>query len=477
MTETLESISRRYEKPFEPDMEAFCLGMRALNCKIVVLDDDPTGIQTVHHVSVYTDWSAESIRAGFAQPRTMFFILTNSRSMSEEETARVHAEIAQRLAAISHECGKPFLLISRGDSTLRGHYPLETQTLRENLEAAGLGPFDGEVLCPFFPEGGRYTAGGIHYVQSDGFLIPAGETEFARDATFGYHNSDLSKWVEEKTRGRYPADEQIVLPLELLRSGDVASAAKLLMRAEHFRKIIVNALDYADLRVFALALSDAMRHGKHFLFRTAAALPKVLGCIRDQPLLEPGKLCDLKTRTGGLVLVGSHVNKTTEQMERLLELPGTVAVPFHSETVLSAARFQAERARVQAEIERQLSLRKTAVVYTSRKLLLPPGGDPQAALSLSVQISKAMTGFVSELTLRPRFMIAKGGITSSEIGVHGLNVRCAEVQGQVLPGIPVWKTGPESRFPGLSYIIFPGNVGRRDSLYEIVKMLQDYSKE
>ncbi len=50
--------------------------------KLVVLDDDPTGIQTVHDVSVYTDWSQESIDAGFQEENRTFFILTNSRSFS-----------------------------------------------------------------------------------------------------------------------------------------------------------------------------------------------------------------------------------------------------------------------------------------------------------------------------------------------------------------------------------------------------------
>ena len=50
--------------------------------KIIVLDDDPTGVQTVHDVSVYTDWSPESMESGFAEPGNLFFILTNSRSFS-----------------------------------------------------------------------------------------------------------------------------------------------------------------------------------------------------------------------------------------------------------------------------------------------------------------------------------------------------------------------------------------------------------
>lgn len=170
-------------------------------CKIVVLDDDPTGIQTVNGGSVYTDWSEKSIREGFREKNNLFFLLTNSRAMTEEETIATHRLIGERVVKASRESDIPFLVISRGDSTLRGHYPAETETLRRTIEQVSDIRYDGEVICPFFPQGGRYTSGNIHYVSDGGRLIPAGETEFARDKTFGYKNSHLGKWVEEKTGG------------------------------------------------------------------------------------------------------------------------------------------------------------------------------------------------------------------------------------------------------------------------------------
>lgn len=90
--------------------------------KIVVLDDDPTGIQTVHDVAVYTDWHRETLIRGLTEAGTMFFVLTNSRSFTAEETERAHREIAEGLAAASRETGVPFLLVSRetppcGDTT------------------------------------------------------------------------------------------------------------------------------------------------------------------------------------------------------------------------------------------------------------------------------------------------------------------------------------------------------------------------
>jgi uncharacterized protein YgbK (DUF1537 family) len=57
------------------------------------------------------------------------------------------------------------------------------------------------------------------------------------------------------------------------------------------------------------------------------------------------------------------------------------------------------------------------------------------------------------------------------VGVKALGVVRATVLGQAAPGVPVWRTGPESRFPGLSYVIFPGNVGDVDTLRVIVEKL------
>ena len=110
---------------------------RGFDRKIIVLDDDPTGVQTVNGIHVYTDWSPESIAEGFAEENAMFFILTNSRAFQAAETEAEHRTIAARVAAESKRTGKQFMLISRSDSTLRGHYPLETETLAHALEESG----------------------------------------------------------------------------------------------------------------------------------------------------------------------------------------------------------------------------------------------------------------------------------------------------------------------------------------------------
>jgi uncharacterized protein YgbK (DUF1537 family) len=87
-------------------------------------------------------------------------------------------------------------------------------------------------------------------------------------------------------------------------------------------------------------------------------------------------------------------------------------------------------------------------------------------------VSDALISLVQHLAVAPRYLIAKGGITSSDIATQGLGVRRALVLGQALPGVPVWQLGVEARFPGLGYVVFPGNVGADTALAELIAALR-----
>ena len=445
--------------------------MEGFHKKLVVLDDDPTGVQTVHDVSVYTDWEEESIRNGFEEKEAMFFILTNSRSFSVEETTKVHQDIAARVAKVARELGQDFMIISRGDSTLRGHYPLETQLLSDGLTKNEGVVIDGEIICPFFPEGGRYTMDNIHYVKEQDNLVPAGMTEFARDKTFGYKSSDLTEYVEEKTEGKYHKEDCITISLDELNALDVQGIKDKLMSAQNMAKIIVNAVSYADLKVFCAALVLAMKAGKHYMARTAAAFTKVMGRISDQPLLGRAQL-EGDTKNGGIVLIGSHVKKTTDQLNCLKELDGQADfMEFQVNTVFEENGLEKAVERTVKAAEEKILSGRTVVIYTSRQLLAPENMTPEEKLHISVKISNAVTSIIGKLSVKPKFIIAKGGITSSDVGTKALRVKKARVMGQVKKGIPVWMTGEESKFPGMPYIIFPGNVGEVSTLKEIVEEL------
>lgn len=444
-----------------------------LDKKIIVLDDDPTGVQTIHDISVYTDWSVDSIEKGFLESNAMFFILTNSRGFTAAETEKVHREISSTILEVSSKVKKDFIIISRGDSTLRGHYPLETSVIKDTIEAKSDYTFDGEVLLPFFKEGGRFTINNIHYVQYGDDLVPAGETEFAKDRTFGYTKSHLGEWVEEKSNGEFTAEHTAYISLESIRALDIEGITKQFLAVHDFNKVVVNAVDYVDVKIVTIALIRAIKAGKHFLYRSAAALTKVLGGVSDKELLTRAELISEETNHGGLIIVGSHVKKTTEQLEELKTCNFIEFVEFNCHLVLQPEQFQQEIDRVVATCEQLIGDGKTVAVYTRRERLDLGENKKEEELLLSVQISDAVTSIVQRIKTRPKYIVAKGGITSSDVGTKGLKVQRATVAGQIKPGIPVWITGAESKFPGIAYVIFPGNVGTKDTLRETVELLNN----
>ena len=205
-------ILNRFKPIDEPKMDELLQKEIAGNrTKIVVLDDDPTGVQTVHDISVYTNWEKESIRQGFEEENNLFYVLTNSRGFTEEQTRKAHHEIAAVCDEVAKECGKDYIFISRSDSTLRGHFPLETKILKEDYEKNTGKTVDGEIMCPFFKEGGRFTVNNVHYVKYGEELVPANETEFARDKTFGYTAPTFPEYIEEKTKGAFKAEDVVCI--------------------------------------------------------------------------------------------------------------------------------------------------------------------------------------------------------------------------------------------------------------------------
>ena len=439
--------------------------------KIVVLDDDPTGVQTVHDISVYTDWTKDSIRQGFQEKSNLFYILTNSRGFTQDETTLAHNEIAANVDAVAKELGKEYIFISRSDSTLRGHYPLETEILRTNYEKNTGCIIDGEILCPFFKEGGRFTIDDVHYVRYGNELIPANETEFAKDKTFGYRAATMPEYVEEKTKGAYPARNVVCISLDEIHRMAIDEIEQKLLHVQGFNKIIVNAVDYADLKVFCIALYRAMAKGKVFMFRTAAAIVKVMGGISDQPLLERGQMVRANELHGGIIVVGSHTEKTTRQLEALKQLSDIRFVELDATKVTEVGGLEKEVERCLALEEAWIRDGKTVCCYTSRALITADTGNKEDELRLSVRISNAVQSLVGGLSIVPKFVIAKGGITSSDVGTKALGVKRANVLGQIEPGIPVWQTGAESKFPGIPYVIFPGNVGEDTTLRHAVEKL------
>lgn len=446
--------------------------VNAFDRTVAVLDDDPTGTQTVHGVPVVTAWNEEILTEELGKAPRMLFILTNSRALTASETKALHEDIAEKLIAASRKTGRELLVVSRSDSTLRGHFPLETETLKDAFERLEGKKFDGEVICPFFLEGGRYTFGSVHYLADGGDLVPVGESEFALDKTFGYKHSHLGRWIEEKTSGAYGADGCIYITMEDLRGCDKDSIRAKLDTAENFNKIVVNAISYEDLYIFVPELLAAVARGKRFIMRTAASILRVLSGGGAPKFVDGCDIAAADKSKGGIVLVGSHVNKTTKQLERLLsQNERIVPIEFNQHLVLDAEAFAGEIDRVSSMAGKYVKCGRDVVVYTRRERLDLGSSDKEKELRLAVDISNGLVKVISSLDVRPKFIIAKGGITSSDVATKGLSIVKAEVMGQILPGIPVWRSGDDSKFPGMPYVIFPGNVGGEGSLLDAVLRL------
>jgi len=429
--------------------------------KIIVLDDDPTGCQTVHGINVYTTWKVDSLNDAFLETNNLFYILTNSRSLTPNQTQTLHRELIQNIVKISKKFKCDFDIISRSDSTLRGHYPLEPDVIREELEKNGKS-FNGEFIIPFFKEGGRITKGDVHYIEQGNLKVPAGESEFAKDATFGYKSSNLKEWIEEKTQGAYAAGKVKSISLDILRSDNLEAIVRLISKSEKDQKYVVNATTYEDLEPFVTALKSQELKSKSFIFRTAASFVKVYGAISDKPLLSGNQMRQDKYQRGGLVIVGSHVQKTTMQLNNLIN--NTKIKAYELDVFINKDQIIKSIEYIVEELSNNIEKGINSVIYTSRKLLKDPHNDAEKNLKIAVDISNYLVSILDKLSPVPGFIIAKGGITSSDIATKGLRIKKALVLGQILPGIPVWQPDEKSKFPKVPYVVFPGNVGEINSL-------------
>ena len=450
-------------EPFHSALEEIRKVIRQLGKTIVVLDDDPTGTQTVYDTPVLTTWDVPAICAEFQQKTSLFYILTNSRSFPSSEAEALAHEIGANLVEASQQTGQGFTVISRSDSSLRGHFPEEVDALTETLGIAHA----TKVLIPAFVEGGRYTIQDIHYVQDRDELIPAAETPFAQDAAFGYKNSDLKLWVEEKTQGAIKASSIISLSIADIRQKGVAHIVQKLLDCPEKSVCVVNAASRSDLEIAGLALLEAMARGKALIFRTAASIVPVLAGLPPKPLLTTDQLSIQKGK-GGLIIIGSYVPKTSSQLEHLKTQTHLKFLEIDVADLLSDKREKTIQ-QISQTVDHHLQNGETLVIYTSRTLIT--GEDKASSLHIGNLVSEGLVSIVNNISTQPAYVLAKGGITSSDIATKGLGIKRAMVWGQILTGVPVWKPGKESKFPGVPYLVFPGNVGGPEALSEIIKKL------
>ena len=392
------------------------------NYKLIVLDDDPTGIQTVHGCLLITDWSDLYVREAFLDDEPFFYILTNTRAMTREEAEAVTREAMEAVVRVNQEFGYRLIIVSRSDSCLRGHFPLEPNVMREVLTQHGIAVWEKTPFCPAFIEAGRFTIEGVHYMKDGDRLVPVSETEFARDNVFAYHTSVLKDYIREK--GANPEDYEIV-----------------------------DAKSYDELETYVDRLmKETADFDGAIVIRSSSSLPKALSGIDDQPLLDRSMLSprnhDDSPLNPGCFVVGSHVKKTTQQLDCLLQAEGTCGLEIDVQRILDDERNLMEETikTIQEIVEMQL----TPVIYTSRQEIRLD--DANQRQHLGQKVSDFLVAIVRLLPFTPSYLVGKGGITSNDILTKGLAMKTARVMGQVVNSVPCVMA---REFP---YIIFPGNV-------------------
>ena len=441
--------------------------------KVIVLDDDPTGSQTVHSAPLLLHWDPDSLRRGLRHPSPLLFVLANTRALEPEATRERVREICRGLRLVLEELQaagelERWLVVSRGDSTLRGHFPLEVEAIQ-----AELGPFDATLLAPAFLPGGRTTRGGVHYLHGE----PLHTTDFARDRLFGFSSSFLPEWVAEKTRGAISADAVERLDLAELDG----SAAVLQDRLAGFSAQCLVAVD-AERPEQLAALGEAVwRSERRLLFQSAASLINGLVPLPPQPL-DPAGLAALRRcgasaeRLPVLVVVGSHVPLADQQLEQLLQEPACEGVeipvaklarvlegPASPELIRSLERCWFE------QLQAVLDQGRTPVLFSSRGELVCASAQERRRFGLA--LAALMARLAAALAPQLGLIISKGGITTHTLLADGLGLDWVELQGQLLPGLSLVLTPADARVPGLPVITFPGNLGDASSLREAWRLM------
>jgi uncharacterized protein YgbK (DUF1537 family) len=440
--------------------------------RILVVDDDATGSQAVHDVSILLSFETDQLAEAFREPGSCAFVLTNSRSLDASHAARLNRDIGLAALEYCRSAGFRLSVVSRSDSTLRGHVFGEVGALNEAHRAVWGRDYDAVFLAPAYFEAGRVTVGDTHWAKVAGEFVPVGQTEFARDPSFGYTASDLRQFLAAKSSGGVRAADVVSIGIEDIRVGGPERVMEILSGLGGLQFVVVNALEYADYEVVALAATRLETAGKSWLYRTAPSFVPVLAGLGQKEPLSEAEIWPGKRRPGhGLVVVGSHTNLTNQQVEYARAHHELIEVELDARKVVADTRqhhIQEVAGRVATSLEQA-----NVLLITSRNVVSRGGQDGELALSRLVSV--ALTDALARLEgHEPAWVIAKGGITSHDVAVEGFGIRRAVVLGQLGQGI-ISVFRPVAARPGtvgMPYVVFAGNVGNEGSLSEAIDRLE-----
>ncbi|WP_158166274.1 four-carbon acid sugar kinase family protein [Mycolicibacterium smegmatis] len=411
--------------------------------KTVVLDDDPTGTQSASGVRVLLECSADAIEETLRDAESVY-VQTNSRALAEADAVDLVRRIRADGEEAARRLGVDVRFVLRGDSTLRGHVFAETEVF-----------LDGDavmVFVPAFPDGGRTTRDGVHYVNVGGHDLPAHESEYAADPVFGFSTGVLVDYVAEKS-GR----TAVPVPLATVRGGGLATV---LSTARPGTVVLPDAVDNTDIRVIAEAIATAGDAGRAIVVRTAAPVAAELAGVTSRGLLR-APLLDRPLPT--LLVCGSHTTGATTQLAPVIDRWGA---PIVVDTAGALDDPDSEGRHAADQLRAQLDARSFAVLMSERDR-----SSDHNTLSHGERIMTALTTAVRGALPHLSVVVAKGGITSAEVARAGIGATSALVLGQIRPGVSVWQL-EDRNGRDILYVVVPGNVGDHDTLVEILDALR-----
>ncbi len=443
--------------------------------KFVVIDDDPTGSQTVHDCLLLLKWDCSTLVKGFESKSNLFFILANTRSLSENDAKLTIEEICKNLKTVitSQAYEEEIIFISRGDSTLRGHNFLEPIALDSCL-----GPFDATFHIPAFIEGKRFTINGSHFVDK----TPISQTIFAKDKIFGYETSNVKNLLFQQSKSQINFEDiqnLLLSDIEMLNDKENNIVFKTLKNLKNNKHVIVDIENYSQLKKFSLVIKKLIKQ-KKFLFRTAASF---ISSISEKSFSQSEIFfSNLRIRNKeksflpGLIIVGSYVELSTIQLNNLLEIGDCNPVEldvFEFFKIISSdnnqKRINMFKNKFLKEIRFSFEKGKTPVLFTSRKFM---SLDVSELFNFYNLLACFIAELVADLKYEIGYLISKGGITTNLILSKGLNADYVYLEGQILTGISVvtynLKNGEK-----LPIVTHPGNIGTKDSLVDIWKVFEN----
>ena len=200
----------------------------------------------------------------------------------------------------------------------------------------------------------------------------------------------------------------------------------------------------------------------------ARGLLTSLANLGPQPVPAADMRQTVRAGRAGAVIVGSHVRKTTQQLEQLLKQPGVVAMEVDVDRI--DREGPALLSEMLATARNAHAGGATPVIYTSRTE--KTFADQKTRLDFGTRVSAFLMQVVRGLPPSLGFLISKGGITSNDVLSSGLGLTTARVLGQILPGCSVVRC-PQGhpRYPEMPVVIFPGNVGDENGLVTVYRRL------